>query len=102
MRTGERCNKLLTEHAKSIIQKAIADGEYNDRAEATEPPYMVPSPDASHYSLVRAVAHSLSEPSTQQRKVVYVLQRLLRIPHSLRWMQGRTLRLHPGIIDWLP
>ena len=66
MCTGERCNKLLTEHAKSIIQKAIADGEYNDWAEATEPPDMAPSPDASHYSPVRAVVHSLSEPSTQQ------------------------------------
>ena len=44
--------RILSDRAWSIIPKDLGSGQYDDRAAANEPAYMVPSPDPKKYSLV--------------------------------------------------
>lgn len=52
MRTGEKCYKLMTAHAKGVVQEAIASGQYADRIGGLEPPVMAPSTNPDLYSSV--------------------------------------------------
>jgi hypothetical protein len=44
--------KILTEKARSVICSAINNGQYKDREDATEPPFMAPSENLFDYSWV--------------------------------------------------
>ena len=62
MPTGEHSHKLLTLRAVEVIQAAIKSGEYDDRINANEPPFMAPDPDPVKYSLVSSqVCHLVGQ-----------------------------------------
>ena len=45
-------DKVLSDAAIAKVQRDTMDGRYNDRADAKEPPFMVPATDTSQYSQV--------------------------------------------------
>ena len=62
MPTGEHSHKLLTPRAVEVIQAAIKSGEYDDRINANEPPFMAPDPDPAKYSPVSSqVCHLVGQ-----------------------------------------
>ena len=51
-RRGIKPTRILSKKAKDAISAEIKRGRYNDRKDANEPAYMMPSVDPEEYSLV--------------------------------------------------
>lgn len=92
--SGGESVRLLTDRAKSIIQKATSQGEYRTRTDKLKPPFMALSVDPDDYPLVcRFLPHSL----------VYILnsQSGARIAMTLQRLGSSVL--DAGLLHaWLP
>jgi hypothetical protein len=55
-----KCKKILSPKARYIISKRLEAGEYADREDEREPPFMAPSVNPEDYSKVRSEVSSLS------------------------------------------
>ena len=101
MPTGEHSHKLLTQHAIEVIKAAIESGQYDDRINAREPPFMAPDQNPDMYSPVSCqICHSRVKHSHPE--VVFLLQRLCRTPCPLCQMQSWPLCGHTNVTNWLP
>jgi hypothetical protein len=56
----KKCKKILSPKAKYIISKRLEAGDYADRADEREPPFMAPSTNPEDYSKVCSNAPSSS------------------------------------------
>jgi hypothetical protein len=55
-----KCEKVLTDAAKSIISRDLESGVHKEKKDRREPPFMAPSPNPDDYSIVCFPAFSLT------------------------------------------